>query len=99
VEAGKNSLADGAAPTPMHVVEVRVNDDDCDTQARQHRSGASGLQAPVQKHAQGAQEHRYRRVCQSACGSPLAMPHRRTEASHMESCHWSPACVTEFEAG
>jgi hypothetical protein len=84
---GKNGLAGVAARALVHTL---VSD------ASEAKNRACGLRAtPLEI----VGVHRCRRGCQHACGYPLAMPHLRTEASPVESCHWSLACETEFVVG
>jgi hypothetical protein len=85
-ELGKNSLADVAALTRMHMLGVKVIDDESDTEARRHRSRASGLKTTLRRHSKSVEAHRCRRVCQHGCDVPRAMRHLRIEASHTGSC-------------
>jgi hypothetical protein len=84
---GRNGLAGVAARALVHTL---VSD------ASEAKDRACGLKATA---LENVGVRRCRRACQHACGYPLAMPRLRTEASPVESCHWSLACETEFVAG
>jgi hypothetical protein len=85
--AGKTSLVDGDALVPVRVRPVEVSDAS-GLHSRQHCSCAWDPKAVCQRHGEGA-GRRCLRVCLRASACSPAMPSRRNEEAHVESCHLS----------